>query len=85
MRVALAPVVILAAVLVTAASTVAQAQPPLQRDTWLLSGALGWLRCALGAETDAGTHTFFAGAVEEALAGADAAPLLRLDGAYRPA
>ena len=51
----------------------------------LLSGALGWLRCALGAETDAGTHTFFAGAVEEALAGADAAPLLRLDGAYRPA
>src|SRR5687767_15931573 len=41
MRVALAPVVILAAVLVTAAPDVAHAQPPLQRDTWLLSGALG--------------------------------------------
>jgi len=40
MRVALAPVVILAAVLVTAPD-VAHAQPPLQRDTWLLSGALG--------------------------------------------
>jgi len=41
MRVALAPVVILAAVLVTAAPHVAHAQPPLQRDTWLISGALG--------------------------------------------
>jgi opacity protein-like surface antigen len=41
MRVALAPVVILAAVLVTAAPDVVHAQPPLQRDTWLLSGALG--------------------------------------------
>ena len=41
MRVAMAPVVILAAVLMTAAPDVANAQPPLQKDTWLLSGALG--------------------------------------------
>ena len=41
MRFALAPVVILAAVLMTAAPDVAHAQPPLQRDTWLLSAALG--------------------------------------------
>ena len=41
MRFAMAPVVILAAVLMTAAPEVAHAQPPLQRDTWLLSGALG--------------------------------------------
>jgi flavin reductase len=51
----------------------------------LLSGAVGWLRCSLRAETAAGTHTFFTGEVEEALHGADAAPLLRLDGEYRPA
>ena len=41
MRFGMAPVVILAAVLLTAAPEVAHAQPPLQRDTWLLSGALG--------------------------------------------
>ena len=41
MRVAMAPVVILAAVLMTAAPDVANAQPPLQKDTWLVSGALG--------------------------------------------
>jgi len=41
MRFAMAPVVILAAVLMTAAPEVAQAQPPLAKDTWLLSGALG--------------------------------------------
>jgi flavin reductase len=51
----------------------------------LLSGAVGWLRCSLRSETAAGTHTFFTGEVEEALPGADAAPLLRLDGEYRPA
>ena len=37
----MAPVVILAAVLMTAAPDVANAQPPLQKDTWLVSGALG--------------------------------------------
>lgn len=41
MRFAMAPVVILAAVLVTAAPDVVSAQPPLQKDTWLVSGALG--------------------------------------------
>jgi opacity protein-like surface antigen len=39
MRFALAPVVILAAVLM--APTVASAQPPIQKDTWMVSGALG--------------------------------------------
>jgi flavin reductase (DIM6/NTAB) family NADH-FMN oxidoreductase RutF len=51
----------------------------------LVSGAVGWLRCALRSETDAATHTFFAGAVEEARRGVDAPPLLRLEGGYRPA
>lgn len=39
MRFAMAPVVLLAAVL--AAPAMAHAQPPLQKDTWLVSGALG--------------------------------------------
>jgi hypothetical protein len=41
MRFALAPVVILAAVLMTASPDLANAQPPLQKDTWLATGALG--------------------------------------------
>ena len=41
MRVRLASVVILAAVLLTSLPDAAHAQPPLQRDTWLLTGALG--------------------------------------------
>jgi len=41
MRFAMAPVMILAAVLMTATPDVASAQPPLQKDTWLVSGALG--------------------------------------------
>ena len=41
MRVGMAPVVILATVLLASVPDAAQAQPPLQRDTWLLSGALG--------------------------------------------
>ena len=41
MRLRLAPVMILAAVLLTSVPDAVQAQPPLQRDTWLLSGALG--------------------------------------------
>ena len=40
MRFAMAPVVLLAAVLL-GAPDVAHAQPPLQKDTWLVSGALG--------------------------------------------
>lgn len=57
MRFAMAPVVILAAVLMTAAPEVAHAQPPLQRDTWLLSGALG-----LAIDADANTSLAISGA-----------------------
>ena len=51
----------------------------------LLDGAVGWLECELGGELAAGDHTVFLGRVERAEAGADAPPLLRLDGDYRPA
>ncbi len=49
----------------------------------LLAGAVGWLRCRVAGETPAGTHTFFSGAVDAALAGPASLPLLRLDGAFR--
>jgi opacity protein-like surface antigen len=45
----MAPVVILAAVLLASMPDAAHAQPPLQRDTWLLTGALG---LALDADAD---------------------------------
>jgi flavin reductase len=48
----------------------------------LLAGTLGWLRGELRSETAAGTHTFFAGEVTEALPGTGAAPLVRLEGEY---
>jgi flavin reductase len=51
----------------------------------LLDGAVGWLECALDGELAAGDHTLFLGRVEQAEAGADKAPLLRLWGDYRPA
>ncbi len=51
----------------------------------LLEGAVGWLECALDGELEVGDHTFFSGRVEHAEAGADAPPLLRLGGEYRPA
>jgi flavin reductase (DIM6/NTAB) family NADH-FMN oxidoreductase RutF len=51
----------------------------------LLSGAVGWLRCALRSETAAGTHTFALGEVEEAQGGPGDQPLLRLEGSYRSA
>ena len=41
MRLRVAPAMILAAVLLASVPDAAYAQPPLQRDTWLLSGALG--------------------------------------------
>jgi len=50
MRFAMAPVVILAAVLMMAVPEIAHAQPPLSRDTWLISGALG---LALDADANA--------------------------------
>ena len=49
MRFRLAPVVICLAVVLASFAEEAQAQPPLQRDTWLLSGALG---LALDADAD---------------------------------
>ena len=48
MRFRIVPVVIIATVLLAALPEPAQAQPPLQRDTWLLTGALG-----LGLDADA--------------------------------
>ena len=48
----------------------------------LLSGAVGWLRCTLQSVQDAGTHGFFVAAVEEALPGSNAPPLVRLGGEY---
>ena len=48
MRFRIAPVVILATLLLASMPEAAQAQPPLQRDTWLLTGALG-----LGLDADA--------------------------------
>lgn len=41
MRFRIAPVVILAAVLLASVPQAANAQPPLQPDTWLVTGALG--------------------------------------------
>jgi flavin reductase (DIM6/NTAB) family NADH-FMN oxidoreductase RutF len=51
----------------------------------LLSGAVGWLRCSLRSQQDAGTHSFFVAEVEEALPGSDDRPLLRLGAEYLPA
>jgi flavin reductase (DIM6/NTAB) family NADH-FMN oxidoreductase RutF len=48
----------------------------------LLAGATGWLRAELRIATEAGTHTFFAGEVTEALAGPGSGALLRLEGGY---
>jgi flavin reductase (DIM6/NTAB) family NADH-FMN oxidoreductase RutF len=51
----------------------------------LLAGATGWLRGELRSETAAGTHTFFAGEVVDALAGPGSGALVRLEGGYSPA
>ena len=48
----------------------------------LLAGATGWLRGELRSETGAGTHTFFAGEVVEALGGPGAEALVRVGGEY---
>jgi flavin reductase (DIM6/NTAB) family NADH-FMN oxidoreductase RutF len=48
----------------------------------LLEGALGWLRCRVSRECDAGDHTLFLGEVLSVEAGAGAAPLLYLDGRF---
>ena len=48
----------------------------------LLEGALGWLECTVRDELPTGTHTFFVCEVVAALPGRDAAPLVRVAGAY---
>jgi flavin reductase (DIM6/NTAB) family NADH-FMN oxidoreductase RutF len=51
----------------------------------LVEGALGWLRCRVSAEQDAGDHTLFVGVVETTELGEPNPPLLYLDGRYRDA
>jgi flavin reductase (DIM6/NTAB) family NADH-FMN oxidoreductase RutF len=48
----------------------------------LLEGALGWLRCSVWAEYEAGDHTLFVGEVESAELGTDGRPLVYLQSAY---
>jgi flavin reductase (DIM6/NTAB) family NADH-FMN oxidoreductase RutF len=48
----------------------------------LLEGALGWLECRVADELETGTHTLFVLEVLRAEAGAAAAPLVRLGGAF---
>ena len=50
-----------------------------------LSGALGWLDCALRDEVAVGTHTFFVCAVERAVPGTDAPGLVRVRGGFASA
>ena len=51
----------------------------------LLSGALGWLECALHDEVAAGTHTLFVCAVERVVPGADGHGLVRVRGRFTQA
>jgi flavin reductase (DIM6/NTAB) family NADH-FMN oxidoreductase RutF len=50
----------------------------------LLEDALGWLRCSVWAEYDAGDHTLFVGEVESVELGRDGVPLVYLQSAYQP-
>ena len=52
-------------------------------DAPLLDGALGWLRCRLRHECEAGDHTLFVADVLEVELGPAAKPLLHLDSSYR--
>jgi flavin reductase (DIM6/NTAB) family NADH-FMN oxidoreductase RutF len=51
----------------------------------LLSGALGWLECALHDEVPAGTHTLFVCAVERIVAGSGGSGLVRVRGGFATA
>ena len=51
----------------------------------LLSGALGWLECALHDEVSAGTHTLFVCAVERVVPGSDGPGLVRVRGGFASA
>jgi flavin reductase (DIM6/NTAB) family NADH-FMN oxidoreductase RutF len=48
----------------------------------LVEGALGWIRCRLAAEHEAGDHTLFVGEVESAERGPGRSALLRVGGEY---
>ena len=50
-----------------------------------LSGALGWLECALRDELSVGTHTLFVCAVERVVHGADGSGLVRIRGRFAEA
>ena len=50
-----------------------------------LSGALGWLECALQGEVAAGTHTLFVCVVERAVPGAEGQGLVRVRGRFTQA
>ena len=50
-----------------------------------LSGALGWLECALRDEVAAGTHTLFVCAVERVVPGAEGQGLVRVRGLFTQA
>jgi flavin reductase (DIM6/NTAB) family NADH-FMN oxidoreductase RutF len=51
----------------------------------LIEGALGWLRCRVSHEQDAGDHTLFVGEVLATELGEPNPPLLYLDGRYTDA
>ncbi len=55
-----------------------------EKEPPLLADSLGWLRCDVRAECDAGDHTFFVGEVVECELGAARPPLVYLDRRYRP-
>jgi flavin reductase len=49
----------------------------------LLADAIGWLEARLVSEQDAGDHTWFVGEVLGTDLGANAAPLVHVDGGFR--
>ncbi|MEU6098287.1 flavin reductase family protein [Streptomyces sp. NPDC047079] len=49
----------------------------------LISGALGWLECALDRSHDSGDHTIFLGSVLDARSGDDGPGLLFYNGSFR--
>jgi flavin reductase len=61
------------------------ATEPGERAAPRLSGALGWVECALREELAAGTHTLFVCDVVHVEQGADAAALVRVRGGFTSA
>jgi flavin reductase (DIM6/NTAB) family NADH-FMN oxidoreductase RutF len=69
----------------------ARAVPPIAlwegvpvRDGDLIDDALAWFRCRVESEHEAGDHTIFVGALESVELGRTGAPLVYLEGTYRP-